>query len=396
MWGSVQREFARHVQRDAECTEAAIARHLHTHEQRATTKRKLLPELTQRIEELEMAKRQCRGPQSIPEFQRLSREVERLQRERSKVERDHEWRGIQERAHMVMCPSTPPSVSDPHADQREAVTLALFHQRPLPVYVHADCCRSCGSAWQVHPEAGMEICSNPQCGRMEQHIPLAGELSEVEPSAGGAQTGNLNPHMDNYDSHLQSTCTNDADPSAVASHDGFPSVDAYRKYLWQFADVVEDPPPEVLETIMSAFNCVHLPQSGQPIVAVVNSILKENRDLRPYAFMAIRILYLLRQQADEPQPRLSVALIDRLLHRYAQLVPGWKQARWVTRKRALKWHVVTKLLLELENELPLAELFENHKTRKVMAREDLRMREGCAWAARQPSPQQQWNYARSV
>ena len=90
-------------------------------------------------------------------------------------------------------------------------------------------------------------------------------------------------------------------------------------------------------------------------------------------------------------------LIDKLVRRYELLLESMKKARQQKNKNVWNFRYLTKNFLTMEGEHELAELFDNHKTRNVLRREDKRVATGCAIMRQDPKQSDvRWLFKRSL
>ena len=110
--------------------------------------------------------------------------------------------------------------------------------------------------------------------------------------------------------------------------------------------------------------------------------------------MSVRIAMMLKRKFHEPVVVLSMDLIDRLVKRFSILLNAFKAQRARNRKKIFNFKFLTKVFLMMEKETELAEVFENHKTRQVLVKENNRVSQTCKGITMEDGFN--WQYFRSA
>ena len=113
--------------------------------------------------------------------------------------------------------------------------------------------------------------------------------------------------------------------------------------------------------------------------------------------MSERIGMILKKKEHEPDAVFSEELISRLVERFSKLLDALKKSRCRNRQKVFNFKFITKVFLIMEGEYALSELFQNHKTRTVLRREDFRLKEGCTILEKEMNENGfSWKFIRSL
>lgn len=369
MWGARARENIRQAVRRRERSAANANEHVKRAFATMCTKRKMVPQIHEELEQVQKRMKLCRGPSSIREFLNLKAEAERLQKSIDEIESGVEAQGFFERARplLLQADNEPEhTLVDVNMEQkREALAMSLFHaEKAVPVYVQKDRCTACNQNLVIRSEESLLVCPNPACKNTFNLVQLSTDHIDTD------QLG-----QDSNANHTRSTCTGGID-GQTHSDDGFANPALYKKFLMQFSPKVADPPDEVLEIIARELSKVHIHHGTKVQPTPIGNILRK-QNLKEWVWMSMRISILLKKKVHEPMPAFTDALIDRMIRRFENLLDALKRSKCRNRKKVFNFKFITKVFLVMDGDYALSELFENHKTRAVLRRENKRVGEGC-------------------
>ncbi len=146
-------------------------------------------------------------------------------------------------------------------------------------------------------------------------------------------------------------------------------LQAYKKFLSQFADDVLPTPQEILVVLYRNFNFIHVFNSSKCRAAPIAAILKNN-NLNEYAQQSARIS---RELNNEPSPKLSWKLIDILLLRFEEITTA--SSFIVNFDKLPSFDILTHTFLRAEKRDDLANFFYTHKAPSVLRSADIKIRE---------------------
>lgn len=363
MYGSRSREGLRQAVRRREQSATNARGHVERAYATMHTKRKMVPQMREELARLEARMKECRGPASLRAYQEMKAESARIVSAIDEIEKGLEARGFFERAlPLLQTGAAEHQLTDTNIDQkREALAMSMFHpEKAVPVFIQTDMCTACGRGLTVRAEESMSVC--PSCHSIQRVVQLATDHVDVDYMA-----------QDTHANHTRSTHTGGVD----ASHadDSFANPTLYQKFLMQFNAKVPSPPDAVKDVILRELSKVHIHHGTKAQSTPINLILRK-QNLKEWAWMSTRIAFELKRKAHEPQPTMSDDLIDRLRRRFECLLDALKRSNCRHRKKVFNFKFITKVFLAMEGEHALAELFENHKTRTVLRRENKRVGEG--------------------
>ena len=252
---------------------------------------------------------------------------------------------------------------DVNLDQkREALAMSLFHaEKAVPVFIQTDRCTKCNVELMMRNEESLMIC--PQCKRTSNYLPLSTDHVDVDYVA-----------QDTHANHTKSTATGNID--STNEDNSYPKEALFLKFLMQFSEKVPDPPTRVYETILKELSKVHIAHASKVQPTPIGTILRKT-NLKDFAWMSLRIAMALKRHEGEPMPSFSDAKISRLLSRFRMLIEELKRVKTRSRKKCFNFRFLVRGFLIMEGDHATSELFENHKTRSVLRREDKRVERAC-------------------
>ena len=396
MYGSLAREATRTALRQEERSSVRAQQHLTEAIQQLHTRRQMVPQLQETYDALEKKLTTYQGAHSILEYRQGQRQLRQLKRQMAEALSTQDERALRDRAAPLLQPDAKRARTDVNAEQKlEALALSMFHRdKALPVYIAADVCTQCGTPWKMKAEESLLVCPNPECCRTSTFYHMATDHVDLE-------------HHDTHASHNRSTLPQGVE---APTHAGV-REQLYRQYLMQFCVEVARPPREIFELLLSDLSKIHVQPGTQVSVAAINNILKKNNK-KEWLCMSHMIAMRLNQRLfsgggssdlverllsedhddKEPIPRFSLSLVQRLVERFAQIQTEATSTTTKARKQMISFRDYTKRFLKQEGEVALSELFDGHRTRQVMLREDQRFAVVC----RALGPRGNWPFYRSV
>jgi hypothetical protein len=362
MYGSRSREVMRQAVRRSERSSANAVEHAKRSYAGMCTKRKLIPQMQEKLESLRKRMKTCKGPSQIHMYLGLKEQTELIGAEIKEIQSGREARAFFERARPLMVQEH--KVDDVNmAQKREALAMSLFHpEKAVPVFVQTDRCTHCHHDLRIRSDESLTVC--PGCRRTCRFLQLSTDHVDVDYVA-----------QDTHANHTRSTCTGNVD-NMSNSDNPYPKPPLFLKFLMQFFEDIPDPPSKVIETILHELSKVHIHHTTKVQSTPIGNILRKT-NLKEWSWMALRIAMMLKRRSHEPMPVFSQALISRLMKRFEKLVDALMKSRCRNRKKVFNFKFITKVFLVMENEFSLAELFENHRTRSVIRREDKRVGDTC-------------------
>lgn len=353
------------------------------------TRRSMIPKLEDEVRSIRKRMRMCKGPAEIHTYRTLSKQVDELNKQITEYASGDETRSFFERVRPLMslkqvkvptdCDATGADAADEEGDvcmtrepdsgtvvcdpnvvqQREALAMSLFHPKiGVPIFIQTDRCTLCDADLRLHEDGGAMVC--PSCHRLHQFLQLGTDHVDVDYVA-----------QDTHANHVRATHTGNVD-NMHGVDKSYPKVELFRQYIMQFSASVAPPPPHVMEEILRELSKVHIRHSGKVQSTHVVNILKK-RGLKQYSWMSMRISMMLRCHVDSTAshiPVFSQELQTRLVKRFEVLLRNMKARRCRNRRKMFNLRFLTKLFLYQEGEHAMCAMFDNHKTRAVIRRED--------------------------
>lgn len=303
--------------------------------------------------------------------------------------------------------------------QCEAVITKMCGRKTgRPILVHSDYCVRCQVPLAVNADKGHASC--PQCGIIRKFIMSAIDMQTTEKriwdassegkSASSARSkrgvrrtrpkGHAAAEPEAKKAKTELDAVVEDAPSSVATSSVTPRrsrgggkdrVAQYATFLRQFSADVSDPPPEVIERVLSQFSMVHMHTNAKIRQPSVSQILRD--DLSQYAFMSLRIVKIVTGQR---VPTLPADLIDRMVTRYSHVIQKASDMDDDSVKKMLNPSHTTRQLLYMENRPDLIECFETHKTRDVLLRDDIFFKHLCETMDREKVGDMSWPYRRTA
>lgn len=386
MYGSRRREVVRSAMRTREHCVTNTREHIRRAHERMITKRGMVQQMEDQCEELTKRMKICKGPSSIPEYMKLKEERQNLQKTMESYAKGEEEYAFLERAFpLIVCEEKDLERKEPVdsniIQEREALAMSLFHRdKAVPVFIQTDRCTKCGCELRIKSEESLVTC--PKCGRTTEFLQLSTDHVDGDYVA-----------QDTDVNHVRSTLTGGIDNTSGVDNP-YPKPALYHKFLLQFSSAVAAPPPQLIDMVLQELSKVHIHHSSKVQATPISNILKKHQ--KSYAWMSLRISMMLKQADGEPFPIFSEELIDRLIRRFRILIEELIKQRCRNRKRVFNFQFLTKVFLIMEGKPAMAELFENHKTRDVLRREDKRIGEACKIMDREKRGNLEWKFYRSM
>lgn len=201
-------------------------------------------------------------------------------------------------------------------------------------FVESDACSSCGQPYVFKSQESMMVCD---------------------------RCGNACYVMDSTNDYV------DKKPVKTSSYTRAPN---YKKYLLQFHEKTQDPPQEVINTILTHLNKVHVMLPCKYKCTPIAQILRDQK-MHKWSHHAVRISKIITGQ---PVVKLSDEVIERLLYRFNRMMNAFHHSNGnKKKKKIMNFEFLTKQFLYMENLGHLAACFENHKTREVLIDADRRL-----------------------
>lgn len=365
MYGSRVREQQRVVVRKRERSATDAMEHVKRAYMSMCAKRKSVPQMEENLVDIKRRMLLCKGASGIREYQNLHRELKLLQEEVAEIKSGDDARAYFERARPLMETNETSVIEDADLEQkREAIAMALFHpEKAVPVFIQTDRCVHCQFDLKTKADESLVVC--PGCHQTFRFLQLATDHVDVDFVA-----------QDNHANHTRSTCTGNVDHSLDVDTP-YPKPPHFHKYLMQFMEHIPDPPDSVIEVVLHELSKVHITHSSKVQSTPIGNILRK-RKLKEWSWMSLRIAMMLKRKPGQPMPVFSEALIARMEHRFECLIAMLIKSKSRSKKKVFNFKFLTKIFLIQENEHAMSELFENHKTRAVLRREDKRIGDACA------------------
>lgn len=382
MYGSRSREMNRIAFRQKERTASNAADRISIVISEHCRKRALIPDMKKEKDEIINQMKSCKGPGGIRMYRMLSAKAKSLEQQIESIERGDEARSFFERARPLLTDKVDEDFNV--EQQKEMLAMALFHpNKAARIHLRMNECSKCSADLVINNEESLLIC--PECHLTYPYLQLSTDHVDANHIA-----------QDTSVNHRRSTSTKNVDNTVAEETGGFPRPALYRKHLYQFSKRVEPPKPAVLEIILQELSKVHIQSNTKAQPTPVSNILKA-KGLQEWCWMATRIAIMLRKKPHEPEVLFDDQLIDKLVRRYELLLESMKKARQQKNKNVWNFRYLTKNFLTMEGEHELAELFDNHKTRNVLRREDKRVATGCAIMRQDPKQSDvRWLFKRSL
>lgn len=361
MYGSRSREMNRQAIRHNERTNAA--EYIKRSYNELQTQRGMLPQMREALEDIVKRMKTCRGPTDIRTYMRLKGECEVLQRKIERVVEGSDTRQFFQRAQplLMQCET---AVDHELSQRREALAMAMFHpEKAVPVFVQTNRCSGCQTDMKVQSEESIMVC--PGCKTTRPYLQLATDHVDCDYYA-----------QDTHAHHNRITCAGNLDSMTTQDDSGYPKPSLLRKYLYQFSETVPDAPSEVVEVILRKLSQVHIQGRHKAQPTPIGNILKQH-GLKEYSWMSSRIAMDISRQPHQPKATMSKALIERIIERFELMLAALKQKNCRKRSKVFNFKFITRVFLQMEGEFALSELFDNHKTRAVLNREDRRLHQSC-------------------
>lgn len=381
MYGSRAREDMRQAVRRSERSSQNARQHVKKIYAEICTKRKMVPQMRFRLQDVHKRMAVCRGPSNIRRYMLLKEQAEKLEREIKYIEDDMDARQFFERTRPLI--ERTDNLDTNNEQKREALAMALFHpDKAVPVFIQTDRCTHCGVDLKMDDEESVLVC--PQCRRTTKYLNLSTDHVDVDYVA-----------QDTHVNHINSTMTGNVD-NTKGTDESYPKASLYQKFLMQFSENVPEPPEEVLEVIERELHKVHILHNSKVQTTPVGNILRK-KGYKDWAWMSTRISMMLKKNSNEVIPLFSNVLIERLLKRFDFLIDAMKRSRCRNKSKAFNFRFLTKVFLTLEGEYAMSELFENHKTRTVLRREDMRVGQLCRMLRQEAKDNGfDWDFFRSL
>lgn len=299
---------------------------------RCQRKRDDLAQTDTRLAVVEKACAALRGRGSIHKYLQLRKEYRDLVQHHDHTAGDKWVQPILDRARPLM---------NPHAGSSkrqyiQAVFNAMFFADYGQVQMQdPDTCPRCRVDMVLHPNTSTIVC--PACHESRYIIMCNADI--VQPS----------------------------------SNQRYERSPLYRKFLMQFHADVQDPPDDVLSSIIHHLSRVHVLQSTKVKPTPVSAVLRKC-GMQKYIAQVARITRVLNR---EPVAALPTDLIDRLVSRFEKVVKVFRRVKNLQRKKILSFEFLTKKFLILEGEPAMADMFSMHKTRAVLTIADRTLKQCC-------------------
>lgn len=347
------------------------------------TKRKMIPQMEDKLQQLRKRMKMCKGPQQIQEYLRLRTEGESIKKIIREIEEGSEARMFFERARPLIEHAEQEEANANNDQKREALAMALFHsEKAVPVFIQTDRCVYCHHDLLMCDDESILIC--PKCKRSTKYLQLSTDHVDVDYVA-----------QDTHANHIRSTLTGNVD-NMNHLNNKYPKSSLYHKFLMQFSENVPPPPDSVIEAILHELSKVHIMHSYKIQATPIGNILKK-KQLKEWAWMSIRISLIIKRKENDPMPIFSEDLIQRLLRRFQKLVEVLKQENFRNGKKVFNFKFLTKVFLLMEGEVNMSELFGNNKTRSVLRRDDKKLGQICKILEKDVTENGfNWKYFRSL
>lgn len=350
MYGSTKREKLRQVAREEESFRQA-AKHLQPAFVEMKTSQRLAEETEKQLKSVLQQMAKCTGAQNLAHYRRLKRQATELESEIEKAHKCVKTRNFMERVHAL---TTYESSSTQINKKREAIARNILHgDKGIPVTYEVNKCDFCDVLLVYKHEESRMLC--PKCNRTQKDCQLATDHVDADYVA-----------QDTHANHTRMTVT-----KGVFQQD-LTTGTSYEKFLHQFSENVKPIPNEVIESILTELSQVHMSHCSKVQPTPIFKILKKH-NLQDYVEFSHLIAYMLKRKQNEPIPVFSKELIERMAHRERILRACLLKKNPRSYKKLIKNKSLTKIFLEMEGEYNLSELFDNHKTRGVLRRENAKL-----------------------
>jgi hypothetical protein len=381
MFGSVHREAMRRALRRPERVGTNVTEHVKGSYLRMLTQQRMVPQKEEELAALVKEMSELVGLDGIGRYQQLSQRVNNLRKEVEYLRSGKQADAFYERARPLL--GKRKREADEHSNvhqKREAVAMALMHpHKAVPVYMETDRCNACGTDLREISEEALDVCPNPQCQVTRARLAMATDHRDVDFIAQDTHA-NLNRCT------IAANIDNTQDPDQA-----YPKSEVFHQYLLQFCKVIPTPPRHVLQVVQRELSQVHVSHPGKVHPTPIGTILRQN-NLKQWAWMPHRIALELKRKDHETIPLTDHATVLRMVERYTKLIAAMKDERCPNRRKSQNMRFIAKVFAVQEKQYAFSELFENHKTRSVLRREDRNMRIVCNYIEESELNKEGWSW----